>query len=91
MMRAPRQHGPTPTGEEWAWLTAAPDMNPFLGYSDTRRLTSWERLQHFWDARESEIRQAWGDTPPPLPYGHPALHGGRVGCPVAWSRRERSG
>lgn len=89
-MRQARQHGPTPTKEEWAWLTAAPDLNPFIGFSDTRRITSWSRLQAFWDAREGEIRKLWGDRTPALPYGHPATNGGQVGCPLVWRRREGS-
>ena len=80
------------TGPEWTWLTAAPGHNPFLGFFDGGTVTTWDRLQGLWDLHEGEIRQGWGEkTPPPLPFGHPAVNGGQVGCPVIRSRREWGG
>ncbi len=60
------------TAVEWAWLTAAPGHNRFLGFG-TGQLTSVERLRELWKEHEKDIRAAWRSHPPAqLPHGHPA-------------------
>lgn len=62
------------TADEWAWLTASPDANPFLGGLPQPRQ---DRLAALWAEHEEEIREMWKDDPPEeFPIGHPE-----------WSRR----
>ena len=70
LMRRRRAVGTGPSEEEWAWLTAAPGHNPWLGFwsdPDPTRV----RLESFWEEHGRSIRASWDANPPQLPYGHP--------------------
>lgn len=56
-----------PTEREWSWLAAAPGHNPFIGFGSTM-----PRMLKMWGVHGAEIRELWGDSPPDLPFGHPA-------------------
>ena len=70
-MRRPRRRTHTDaTPIEWAWLTAAPDANPFVGLVGGRLDA---RLVELWETHEEEIRATWKKSPPAkLPPCHPA-------------------
>ena len=70
-MKRPRRRSHTDaTPIEWAWLTAAPDANPFLG------LVGGElspRLVELWETHEADIREMWQKhRPEKLPPCHSA-------------------
>ena len=70
-MRRPRRRTHTDaTPVEWAWLTAAPDANPFVGLVGG---SLDARLAELWATHAEEIRALWrAKSPEKLPPCHPA-------------------
>lgn len=82
MLRARRSRRGDVSPEEWAWLTAAPGSDPWIGWvkharnaAVPRARRAYDRLVGLWAVHEAEIRAMWRKKPPEeLPAGHPAWH-----------------